>query len=268
MSRKPTIVFFSLIGVSLLLIVFDFTEKISIIRKFLLYLFLPVPELALKIINKGEQTGSNIISVIKTHQENIRLKDEIKKLNFIKTQYDALREENRYFRNVLKLLPKTEYDFLISNVILHDPVHWLKSVTIDKGKSSGIERDFPVLAFDKEFCLVGRIVEVYDSTAKVQLLSDMFSYVPAKIVRTQESGVVVGRNRESLLFDYLLPESDLKLGDRVVTSEISEIFPEGIPIGTVQEVLPSEGYYKQAIVKPYISCNKLRFVFVVMKKKN
>ncbi|MDI6640744.1 MAG: rod shape-determining protein MreC [Elusimicrobiota bacterium] len=273
MNRKPTIIFLFLITFSLLLVAFDLTEKVAIFKNFIAYVFLPLPNLSMKLIATGKQIQTNIVSIVKTHQENIELKSQLNKLSFIKTQYEVIKEENKNLRAVLKLSERIEYEFITSRIISHDPVNWFKCLIIDKGKLSKLTENLPVATLhNNELCLVGRTVELHNKIAKILLLTDPLSYVPAKIARTQETGVIVGKNKNLLLLDYLLPESNIKIGDKIITSEISEIFPEGISIGTVERILTSDGYYKQALVKPSISCNQIKTVFVLLpfheKKKD
>ncbi|MFN3966738.1 MAG: rod shape-determining protein MreC [Endomicrobiia bacterium] len=258
---------FILSGLSILLISLELTEKISAIRNLVYYFLSPSSEIALRIVNKSQILGENIISFVKTHQENQKLKKQIEELELIHRKYETLLRENTEIKALLNIQKRIHYKVFSARVIGRDPTDWFKTILIDTNGLSLVKRNLPVININKnQICLLGRVIDVQKSTAKVLLLTDPLSNVPAKVTRSGETGVIVGQGSSDLILDYLLPESDIKIGDKVITSGIGEIFPEGIPIGTVYKIYSKDNtYFKKAIVKPFISWNKINFVLVIQK---
>lgn len=267
MKRQPAIVLTFLLGVSLLLILFDLNSKIDALKIYFNYLLAPSPEVALRIIDREKELSENMISFVNIHQENSKLKEEINRLKFVQTQYDSLLKENTNLCNLLNLTSKIQYKIISARIISRDPSNWFKTLLINKGKNSGITNDMPVIVFYKdEINLIGRIAQVENNTAKILMLTDSVSYVPVKNIRTQETALIKGQERADLLLDYLLPDSDIKIGDRIATSGIGEVFPSGIPVGQVYEIPNQDNtYYKKVLVRPLISWNKIGIVYLLIK---
>jgi len=266
-KHKPTIFLLILSVLSIILILLDLTEKVVAIKNLIHYFLSPVPEIALRIVDKSHLLGENIVSFVKTHQENQKLKKQIEELEYIREKYETILRENSELREILNLKKIFPYKISIAKVIGRDPNDWFKTILVDIENLSLAKKDSPVLSISKnQVCLLGRIVEVQGTTAKVLLLTDALSCVPAKVVRSGETGVIIGQNKSELLFDYLLPLSDIRIGDEIITSGIGEIFPEGIPIGTVSEISSKQNtYFKKAIVRPFINWNKIDFILIVQK---
>ncbi len=267
MKHKPTIFLFILSGISLLFIILEFTTKVSVFRNLFYYILSPSPEIAIKIVDKTEILGENIISFVKTHQENQKLKQKLYELGNIYEKYETLLKENTELRELLNLQKRTPYKIYVARVIGRDPINWFKTILIDIEKLPFLKKDLPVINIHKnQICLIGRIIEIEGSTANVLMLTDPISHVPVKVIRSGETGIIIGQNTSELLLDYLLPESDIRIGDKIITSGIGEIFPEGIPVGIVHKVIhKNRTYFKQAIVKPFINWNKINLVLVLQK---
>ncbi|MBU0952696.1 MAG: rod shape-determining protein MreC [Elusimicrobia bacterium] len=267
MKHQPTIVLTFLLGISILLIFFDLNSKVDALKVFFNYLLAPAPEIALKIIDRQRELGENIVSFVNIHQENRRLKEEINKLKFVETQYDSILRENANLCSSLSLSGKVEYKIIAARVISRDPSNWFRTLIIDKGKNSGIKPDMPVIIYFKdEVNLIGRTAQVENTTAKVLMLTDSVSYVPVKNLRTQETALIKGQEKANLVLDYLLPDSDIKIGDKIITSGIGKVFPPGIPVGQVYEIpIQDNIYYKEVLIKPMISWNKIGVVYLLTK---
>ena len=267
MKLKPTIFLFILSGLSILFISLDLTEKVTALRNLIHYFLSPCPEIALRIVDKSHLLGENIVSFVRTHQENQKLKKQIEELEYIRERYETILRENSGLREILNIQKRLPYKIYVARVIGRDPNSWFKTIFIDIKNLHFTEKNAPVLSiFKNQICLLGRIVEIENSTAKILLLTDPLSYVPAKVVRSGETGVIVGQNNSELLFDYLLPVSDIRIGDEIITSGVGEVFPEGIPIGTVTEIHSKDNtYFKKATIRPFINWNKINFVFIIQK---
>ena len=93
--------------------------------------------------------------------------------------------------------------------------------------------------------VIGQIVEVSATTSTVQLITDEGSGVSAMIQGTRAQGMLQGQPDGSLRLSYVSTDSDVKVGDIVITSGIGGVYPKGLPLGTVSSVEKSDNdvYY-------------------------
>lgn len=149
-------------------------------------------------------------------------------------------EENRQLRGMVKLARAgiTEgYEPVTATVTARSPTVWYSTVTVDRGSGDGVKVNDPVINGDG---LVGRVSSVGHGGAVVTLISDGSSAVSAKIVPGGAQGVVrpkVG-SPERLVIEFLDRTRYVGKGQTVVTSgwrssDLSSLFPRGIPIGEV-----------------------------------
>ncbi len=140
------------------------------------------------------------------------------------------------------------------------------TVTIDAGRTDGIETDMTVINGQG---LVGHVVKTTASTSTVVLIVDASSAVGGRVAGTEEIGIVAGTGRQdSLEFQLLDPMADLRVGDSLVTfgSKGGRPYAPGLPIGVVTEVGDSPGQLTRvATVQPFADVSTLSIVGVVIK---
>ncbi len=148
-----------------------------------------------------------------------------------------------------------------ARVIGFPPEGDVQSVTIDKGTRSGVTRDDGVLAAGG---VVGRVVEAGPFTAKVALVTDFTTTIPAIVQRGRYWGVAKG-NQTSIRLDYVSQDAPLRIGYRVVTGE-ARSFHSGALIGTVTAIERSDAsLYQTAVLKPAVDFSRLDRVVVLPK---
>lgn len=110
---------------------------------------------------------------------------------------------------------------------------WSRTVTIDKGSSSGFATGMPVC---NSGGVIGQIIEISATTSTVRLITDENSGVSAMIQSTRAQGTLKGQPDGSLKLEYVPADADVKEGDIVITSGLGGVFPKGLPLGTVTSV--------------------------------
>lgn len=110
---------------------------------------------------------------------------------------------------------------------------WSQTVTIDKGTIDGLEVGMAVC---NSGGAIGQIVEVSASSSTVRLLTDENSGISAMVQRSRAQGILQGQPGGSLLLNYVTADSDVSVGDIVITSGLGGVFPKGLPLGTVTSV--------------------------------
>lgn len=195
------------------------------------------------------------------------LKDRVAQLEQQQLEMDEVIRENQRLKRLLDFKEEKD-DFLVEGVRItgKNPGNWFNTMTIDKGSNHGVTVNMAVI---NDQGLIGRVIETGGNWATVRTIVDGQSSVSAIIERTRDNGMVKGNN--TLIFEdglcrmINLPlDSDVVVGDRVITSGLGEIFPKGIPIGEVIEVMDEErDMYKTAIIRPDVDFMRLEEVLII-----
>lgn len=166
--------------------------------------------------------------------ENRRLRDETQQLRVEALQVTETIEENRRLRRLLALKAAMPLETLSGEIIAREWGGWVRSLTVNRGRSDHVTRLTAVIAPDG---LIGRVVDVRPGASVVQVLIDPASTVGAHAVRSRTAGIVEGEPRGTMRFKYMARDgSGLQVGDLVVTSGSGGMFPRGIPIGRVRSI--------------------------------
>jgi rod shape-determining protein MreC len=166
--------------------------------------------------------------------ENHRLRDEAQQLRVEALQVNETVEENRRLRRLLALKEAMPLETLSGEIIAREWGGWVRSLTVNRGRSDHVTRLTAVIAPDG---LIGRVVDVRPGSSVVQVLIDPASTVGAHAVRSRTAGIVEGDPRGTMRFKYMARDgSGLQVGDLVVTSGSGGLFPRGIPIGRVRTI--------------------------------
>ena len=206
--------------------------------------------------------------------ENDRLQAELEEAQAKAVAGEAALQENAQFKELLGLrrsgVIPTGYEPVTARVIGRSPTVWYSTVQVDKGSSSGIEVDDPVV---NGSALVGRVTRVTAGTATVTLITDPESAVTAKIAPGGQQGVVEGQvgDPEDLILDFIDTAKLINRGDTIVTAgwrseelALDSLFPPNLPIGEVTEApIDAQQASQQVHLRPYADLRSLDFVDVL-----
>ena len=200
-------------------------------------------------------------------KENVYLK---KSLAHALEKNNRLKEMELSNSRLLNLLnfQKNQYDkVLAAEVISIDPSPWFKTVIINKGKVDGLEKEMPVVVSEG---IVGQITAVSAQYSRVLMIVDQNCAVDALVQRTRARGIIKGELSGTCFFDYVLHRHDVLEGDTVVSSGLDGVFPKGLRIGYVSEVIRGDaGVFQEVTVIPFVDFEKLEEVLVVLNfRKN
>ena len=174
--------------------------------------------------------------------ENAALRAELEGYKSLVYNAELIDEENDFLSDYLGI--KEEHvDFLFENatVVGREATNYRTVVTLSKGTLHGIEVNMPVIT---EKGLVGHITEVGSTWSKAEIITESLSAVGAYIERSGTLGVVEGtyelRTEGLCQMIYIEPDSDIRVGDKVISSGIGEVYPRGLLIGKVTEISVDE----------------------------
>ena len=206
-------------------------------------------------------------------EQNNALQAEVERLTRENT---ALRMYQREHQELAALLEVTRrysgFDAVTAQIIARNPSNWHKTFIIDKGTRDGIGRNMVVVYAGG---LVGRVFEAGYNYAKVITILDDRSSVSGESFRTGDHGVVRGGSyfvsagnihplHDATRMEFIAASAEIIAGDEIITSRLSDVFPEGISIGTVTDVrIDQSNLTKYAIIQPSVNISHLRNVVVL-----
>lgn len=177
----------------------------------------------------------------------------------------GLREQTVEFRTISALLDyarsRPESHYIASDVIGRDTSPFLQFIWIGSGSDDGIEHGMPVVT---DRGLVGRVVEVFASVSRVQLVTDTESAVNVRLQGSRADGVLVAQVNGELWVDLIDQDAEVEVGELVLTSGLGGNYPPDISIGQVVNVRKRDfELFQQAVVQPTVDYNDLEIVLVI-----
>ncbi len=187
-------------------------------------------------------------------EQNAELVSQLSELN-------EYRLENERLRAIINLSSAYGAEGIGARVIGSSSNGWTSTVTIDKGSSSGVVEDMPVIDGNG---VVGQVTEVSLVSSTVTLLADSSYTVSAILQNSRENGVLCGSVDGSLHLEYVPVSTSVSLGEYVVTSGMDGVYPKGLMLGVVTSVTssPSDVYY-DIVVAPVASVQNYEEVYVI-----
>lgn len=183
---------------------------------------------------RAAQSGmERFAGVSDIYLENQTLRDENGKLRQWREAAQRLIQENEQLRQILKVPQREVPPVATAHVIGVGGGAFERSVLINAGSGEGVVTNLPVV---DELGLVGRTIEVGFWTTRVLLITDLNSRVPVRLERTSEVAIAVGLNEPFMHLRFLAANSDVQVGDRIITSGHGGLFPPGVPVGQITAI--------------------------------
>jgi len=194
-------------------------------------------------------------------KENKILKKNIQNLKVSMLELQEASLENKRLRELLDFRESGKHKVIPAMVIARDPSRLKDTIIIDKGKNHNVQKDMVVISGNG---LVGRVRECGFSISRVLLITDTDSVVSGIVQRTRDEGAVKGNKEKGLIMKYLELDSNVKRGDKVISSGFGRVFEKGIFIGEILFTKKDEtDLYLNAIIKPEVDMMKLEEVLVI-----
>lgn len=194
--------------------------------------------------------------------ENMQLRYQQTMLEARLQKLLVLNNENSQLKALLSASSSTDMRAMAAQILAVDTTNTRQLLVLNKGKRDGVFVGQPV--FDAKG-VMGQIVNVGLMTSTVMLISDAKSAVPVRNDRTGERAILIGTNSMSQLSLINLPRTSIiGKGDLLVTSGLGRRYPEGYPVGIVDEVksIPGDDFIK-VNVQPIALLNRNRLVLLV-----
>lgn len=217
-----------------------------------------------------ENTTSSRREKTELLEENEKLREEVAALQADNQRLALYETENETLSGLLRIAQKyPQYASFGATIIAKNPGIFYDVFTIDSGSMDGIEANMVLVAPEG---LVGKVLESGATYAKGQSILDSRSSVPAMSLRTGDLGVVKGdytlMNNGLCMMEYIDAEAEIAVGDEIVTSHLSDIYPPGLTIGKVREIQSdANGLTKYAVIEPAVDLKHLDTLLVIDKNQ-
>lgn len=215
---------------------------------------------------KNKVTGNNgfFVDVQNLKTENEQLKQTNKELEEQLRELEIIRSENEMLREYANLTEKySEYSTIPAYIINRDISNLSDNIVINVGSKDGV---MPNMAVISEKGLVGYIVSTTDTTSKVQTIIDVSTNVSASVTTTKDGIICKGilDSSTTLKATYIPLDATLSVGDNVETSGMGGIYPRGITIGKIKEIINTKNIAdRYAIIETAVDFSKIETVLVI-----
>jgi rod shape-determining protein MreC len=202
-------------------------------------------------------------------QELAQVKKMLEQYEQSQYEYEEIKRENKRLRNLIGIQSDMEYETVIAEIVAKSPQNYYKTLIVNRGKNSGIVKWMPVVAYQNETrCVVGKVIDVQQFSARIQPLIDQSSYIGVMLMESRYSGILQGQSpvSDNCLMQYVDRRAEINYGDLVITSGMGGVFPKGIIIGEIVSVSKKRyGIFQEAIVKPVVDYGRLEEVYIITK---
>jgi rod shape-determining protein MreC len=197
-------------------------------------------------------------------QENRDLKQEIERLRIEQVRLNQDAEQARRLQALLGFREQFISKTLAAQVIGSSGSEQSRSIYIDQGSRDGVKPDMAVITAEG---VVGKVLRVFRTTSQVLLLNDQTSGVGAILEKSRLQGVLRGTPLGEVVLEKVMSDEPVQPGERVLTSGGDQIFPKGLPVGTITKVSPGSELFLNIRVKPAADLNRLEEVLVITQQE-
>lgn len=204
-------------------------------------------------------TWNSYIYLVNVKKQNDEYKNMIDNLTLENTLLMEKLSQSERLEALIRFYRTYSFKQIPANVIGASD-GYVKTITIDLGSVDGIEKNDPVVGFQG---LVGKVSSVYATTSEVDVILNISSSVSVMNSRTRVSGIMRGDGKGRLYVDYYDRLDDVRVGDVFVTSGLGMLFPKGVRVGKVSEVIKDKtGLFQKVYIEQSEDYYKLEHVFI------
>jgi len=261
---RSTATFIGLVLLSLVLVTIDLRASGEglggTLRDGVQTAFTPVQKAATFVTRPVVGFFEGLSDLVGIRDENRRLRLQVADLERQLAETESLQRRVEELEQILAIEPPEELDTVAARVLATGPSDFDAIRLIDKGRRDGITVDMPVI---DEGGLVGRVVAVTETSARVRLITDPTMRVAVQVERTGETGILTGRGGGLLQLEMFNTQAALIEGDLLVTADGR--FPAGIPVARVTEDAEAEvGFSLVTRAAPEAELSRVDYVKVLV----
>ena len=199
--------------------------------------------------------------------ENELLKNENLLMRESLQQFQTLKLENDRLRTLLGSPLQEGRRKMVAELMAVDNNPYSHQIVIDKGTSDGVYEGQPVLDANG---IVGQVLHVAATTSRILLITDITHAVPVRVSRNNVRLVASGSGElENLSIHHMPHNTDLRVGDLLISSGLGQVFPEGYPLAIVSSIVKDEGRpFAQVTATPIALLDRLKYLLLLWPTEN
>lgn len=152
---------------------------------------------------------------------------------------EQLEVENQRLRKLLSVKEREKAKGSVAHILYTARDPFSRKIIIDKGQQAGIVNGQPAI---DEVGVVGQVTRIFPFSAEITLITDKDQAVPVQIVRNGQRSVVFGLGNGQLELRYMPANSDVEVGDLLVTSGLDGVYLPGFPVAKVVNIERDSAY--------------------------
>lgn len=244
--------------------------KFAFMEEFVTTVLAPVQNVASNVAFSFRKVGLSTSELMTAYRDNQALKAENEEIRQNTLNLTEVMAENVRLRSMLDYKKAaSQFDFVTATVVGRDQGTWNSTIIINRGTADGIAKDMPVVTAQG---LVGSVVNVYSNVAKIHLVLDPRSAVGALVQRPESrvAAIVEGSSATPMMpkMVNIARDADIIKSDKLITSGFGGIYPKGILIGEVVDIVNEEGgLLKYASIKTAVDFDRLEEVMVIVRSR-
>jgi rod shape-determining protein MreC len=196
--------------------------------------------------------------------ENRELKQQIEQMRIEQVRLTEDAAQAHRLQNLLSFKEQFISKTVAAQVIGSSGSDLSRIIYIDKGSDAGLKRDMAVITADG---IVGKVLLVYPSVSQVLLVNDQTSGVGVILEKSRLQGVLRGSTSGEAMLERVMSDEQVPVGETVLTSGGDQIFPKGLPVGTVAKVSNGKDLFLNIKIKPAANLSKLEEVLILVEKQ-
>jgi len=194
--------------------------------------------------------------LIDIKNENIRLISQAQ-------NFKEIKEENILLKNALKIKDETGWSLMPAKIILMDPSGLTGSFWINKGTETGLKKGMNVILEDK--ILVGRLMECFNNYCRGKSIFSPETKISVEDLRSSTLAIVEKDIKGNFRLKLVPYESDIKIGDILITSSENTNFFKGLLVAKVKKLGSSSdaSSLKEFILEPLLNFSQISSVLII-----
>lgn len=248
-NLKEYIIFSALIIASLLLIFQNDNIQVRFIRV-----------IAVNVIGTIQDGYSFIPNIFELERENKSLRESNIELSKELSLLKESKLENLRLNSMLEFRQRTNYRVATGEIIGKTLIQTRNNITLNIGEKDSVMIGMPVIT---DRGLVGKIVAVSGNYSIAQILLNKDLKISVKVQRSRVDGILSWGGEGKVRMKNVSKSADVKTGDIIITSEYSNTFPAGIPVGFVTTDNTLDNLFKNIEVETFVNFETVEEVFIL-----
>jgi len=205
---------------------------------------------------------SNYVDLRHVRQQNLALKNELTRMRIEQAAISEDALEGRRLQALLAFRERYVASTVAAQVIGTSGNEQSRVLTIDKGWHDGLKPDMAVITPDG---IVGKLRDVFPNTSQVLEIDDQTSGAGVILASTRIRAILRGTVTGRVQISNLTADSRIKPGETVLTSGGDQVYPRGLPVGTVESIAPDPDHqpYMAIVVRPAVNLFRVDEVLVI-----